>query len=228
VAELTSADQNRRTAPSWLKESTNAMKVKSMTKHNSSSFISGRELPKSKRKLPAVPRVILVPLACVGILVAGVSRTSAAAAAIQVPYEDSYEAQVVSEAANPDGTHDYLLAGVGIGTHVGSFTVLVLAHTSPITFDPASNSLVRQFTFSETRTTACGDTLLSSVIGTEVAPLPLTLPYSLAGSQTITGGTGRFSGATGNLIFTGLDLGSAISVSMSGTISTVGSNKTSD
>ena len=46
------------------------------------------------------------------------------------------------------------------------------------------------------------------------------------GKSEIVGGTGRFTGATGSLAFSGFDYGDGnISVTTKGTISTVGSNK---
>ena len=85
---------------------------------------------------------------------------------------------------------------------------------------------LRPFAGTETVTVSNGDKLVSTIAGAEEALLPLAPPFGLSGSQTITGGTGRFSGATGSLTFTGLDFNDGTaSFSTTGTISTVGSSK---
>jgi hypothetical protein len=82
-------------------------------------------------------------------------------------------------------------------------------------------------------TAANGDKLLSALTGDEIVPVnsngPLPPPYAVIGLQQITGGTGRFAGATGSLALAGLDYrNNTITVNTTGAISTVGSNLTSN
>jgi hypothetical protein len=171
-----------------------------------------------------VPRLILIPLVCAAMFSIATSRTLAAAAAVQVPYKDSYVVESVGGVINPDGSRDVVLAGVGTNTHGGTFTVVVQLHLDPVEF--FSDFALRPFAGTETVTVSNGDNLVSTIAGAEEAPLPLAPPFGLSGSQTITGGTGRFSGATGSLTFTGLDFNDGTaSFTTTGTISTVGSNK---
>ena len=208
-----------------------------MIKQNNSACAVGKNKPRANSQFlthgqlslgvsRAVPRLILVPLVCAAMFSLAASRTWAAAAAVQVPYKDSDVVQQVSYVPTADGGSDQVYAGAGIASHGGKITVVIQVHIEPTEYDPFSNAYVNPFTGSETVTVANGDTLLSSITGAEVIPLPPSVPYGLSGSQTITGGTGRFTGETGNLTFTGLDFNNGtISVSTTGTISTVGSNK---
>jgi hypothetical protein len=190
-------------------------KLKSLTPKHSSLGVSR-----------GVPRLMLVPLVCAAIFTMGASQTWAAASSTPVPYKDSYVLQQVSYVPTSDGGSDQVYAGAGIASHGGGITVVIQVHIEPTEYDPFSNAYVNPFAGSETVTVANGDTLLSSITGAEVIPLPPSVPYGLSGSQTITGGTGRFTGETGDLTFTGLDFNDGtISVSTTGTISTVGSNK---
>jgi hypothetical protein len=211
-----------------------------MIKQNNSACAAGKNQPRAKSKFlthgqlslgvsRVVPRLILIPLVCAAMFSTATSRTWAAASSPPVPYKDSYVLHEVSNVDNPDGSRDQVYAGVGTNSHSGSFTVIVEAHIEPTEYDSVSNSYVIPFTGSETVTVANGDSLFSTTTGAEVIPLPPSPPYGLGGSQTITGGTGRFTGATGSLTFTGLDLNNGtISISTTGTISTVGSSKTSN
>jgi hypothetical protein len=206
-----------------------------MIKQNGGSFAVGNDQPRAESKflthrqlslgaLRAVPKLILVPLVCSAMFSIATSRTLAAAAAVQVPYKDSYVVQSVGGVINPDGSRDVVLAGVGTNTHGGRFTIVIQLHLDPVEYFP--DFALRPFAGTETVTVSNGDQLVSTIAGAEEAPLPLSPPFGLSGSQTITGGTGRFSGATGSLTFTGLDFNDGTaSFTTTGTISTVGSNK---
>jgi hypothetical protein len=173
-----------------------------------------------------IPRRMLVPLVYAAMFMMGASQSWAAAAPVQVPYKDSYVLNEVSNVDNPDGSRDQVYSGTGIASHGGRFTVVGTVHIEPTEYDAGSNSYIIPFTGTETVTMANGDSLFSTTAGTEIIPLPPSPPYALSGSQTITGGTGRFAGETGSLTFTGLDLNNGtINISTTGTISTVGSNK---
>jgi len=209
-----------------------------MLKQNDGSFVLERNQPGAKSKFLAhlrlpfsfpriLPRLILVPLVCAAMFSMGTSRSWAAASPSPVPYRDSYVLQFVSQVDNNDGSRDQVYEGAGINTHGGIFNVVVQAHIEPDQF--FEGYVLIEFTGSVTLTVANGDTLYSTLDGAEVVALPPSPPFPLRGPQTITGGTGRFSGATGSLTFNGLDHNDGtISINTSGTISTVGYNKTSD
>ena len=204
-----------------------------MITKNSGSFATGKNQLEAMWKcltdrklsfgvLGVVPRLVLVPLVCFALLVAGVNRSWAAAASSPIPYKDSYLLQFVSQSGS-----DQVYVGVGTNTVGGSFTIVVQVHLAARYYDPISNSYVTPFTGSETISVSNGDSLLTTFSGAEVAPLPPSPPFAVGGSEQIIGGTGRFSGATGSLTFTGLDFNNGtITVSTTGTISTVGSTKT--
>jgi len=216
-----------------------------MITKNSGSFATGKNQLEAMwkcltdRKLSfgvqrVVPRLVLVPLVCFALLVAGVNRSWAAASSSPIPYKDSYVLQLVSNVNNPDRTQDQVYVGQGTNTIGGSFAVINQVHVVPlgVVCGPSSCAIVFHFTSALTVTMSSGDTLLSAQTGDEIVPLdsslhPLAPPYAVVGSQQITGGTGRFAGATGSLTFSGLDYrNNTVILSTTGTISTVGLNKT--
>lgn len=162
----------------------------------------------------AISRRLLLPLACIVTLTAGLNW---AAATDQIPYKDAYQAQQLI------GGADQVYIGGGTATHLGKFTSVTLVHVG----DPAPGSALLPLSGTATATAANGDTLFSSFVGFEdLASAPSGGPLHFFGSQQITGGTGRFTGATGSLTFSGLDFGDGnISVTTEGIISSVGSNK---
>ena len=170
------------------------------------------------------PRLLLLGLACVGMLTAGVTW---ATATDQVPFQDTYQVQVVSG----DGTSDQVYIGQGIASHAGAITVVVQVHIEAAQYDPASNSYLVGFSGTETLIAANGDTLLSTIAGVSFHPLDsnghqLPPPFHLAGTLQTTGGTGRFAGATGSRTFSGADHNNGIiTVTSQGTVSSVGSLK---
>lgn len=121
--------------------------------------------------------------------------TPVAFAANAVPFSADI---VTQEILHPDPvacpTFPYLAGtttGVGKATHLGAATGMgsdCVTPTSPTTFQFGNGQL--------TIVAANGDELRATYHGTLVpSPLP---PFStINGSYTITGGTGRFSGATG-------------------------------
>ena len=172
----------------------------------------------------AAPRLLLLGLACVGMLAAGVNR---AAATDQVPFHDAYQVHVVTG----DGTSDQVYIGQGIATYAGAITVVVQVHIEAAQYDPASNSYLIGFSGTETLIAANGDTLLSTIAGVAFHPLDsnghqLPPPFNLAGTLLTTGGTGRFAGASGSRTFSGSDHNNGIiTVTSQGTVSSVGSLK---
>jgi len=172
----------------------------------------------------AAPRLLLLGLACVATLAAGVNW---AAATDQVPYRDAFQVQIVSG----DGASDQVYVGQGIATLAGAITTVVQVHIEAAQYDPASNSYLIGFSGTEILTAANGDTLISAITGVSFHPLDsngnqLPPPYHIAGTQQITGGTGRFAGASGSLTFSGSDHNNGIiTVTSQGTVSSVGSIK---
>ena len=176
----------------------------------------------------AAPGLLLLGLACVATLVAGVNW---AAAGDQVPYRDEYQLQQVSYTGNPDGTSDQVYIGQGSATYTGTIRTLITVHVEAAQYDPASNSYLIGFSGTEIRIAANGDRLLSTITGFEFLPLDsngnqLPPPFHIAGTHQITGGTGRFTGATGSLTLSASDHNNGIiTVTSQGTVSSVGSIK---
>ena len=148
-------------------------------------------------------------------LLAGVLVASFAAAnvdaGVNVPLQgkDTFNAAVVGGSGSVIDTVD---SGSGTVTHLGNFTM-----TASESVDFASMT-VRNGTF--TLTAANGDTVIGTYSGTI---LPGLTGYLVSGP--ITGGTGRFAGATGRIVFQGTFDASTGSGSdeISGTITSVGS-----
>lgn len=116
----------------------------------------------------------------------------ASQAAGSVPMKESYHA---AGTASPDagcGADQLLvtLAGGGNATHVGRYTL-----TQSHCLDPVTGA----FSGSFTKTAANGDLLLGTYTGTAI-PLRsdgCVLHFTLTALLRFTGGTGRFTGATG-------------------------------
>jgi hypothetical protein len=100
----------------------------------------------------------------------------------------------------------------GHGTHVGKYTVVAQEIINLLTLEVTEGSF--------TITAANGDTIVGSYSG-QAAPgdSPTVITYVVSGP--ITGGTGRFVGATGSITFAGSgDLATGeLSETVSGTIS---------
>jgi len=107
--------------------------------------------------------------------------------------------------------------GGGIATHLGSFTLTWAFRVN--TADGTGSGTVRF-------TAANGDTLTTSGTGTS-GPTDVPGVFHINELQTITGGTGRFAGATGHLTVERLtDLNTGFtSGSFQGVISSVASSK---
>src|SRR5688572_3211255 len=137
------------------------------------------------------------------------------AAGDQVPFKGSLEADVTH---TPQPPLDFVLVeGEGEGTHLGAFT---------FEFPHVVNTTTRTASGTYEFTAANGDTLTADVIG---RAMPSGTPGVLAIVEvaTITGGTGRFAGATGN--FTVERLYDTVNLtttgSFEGTISVSGAGK---
>ena len=142
-----------------------------------------------------------------------VAFASPAMAGQRVPFKGSLAA--VETDAVQGGTLVVDGSGVGKATHLGRYTITFHVDVNLGTFIG-----VGTVTF----IAANGDTLSASLIG-QAAPTPDPNISMLEEVATITGGTGRFAGATGNFtIERVLNLSTGISSgSFSGTISNPGS-----
>jgi hypothetical protein len=139
-----------------------------------------------------------------------------AAAENQVPFKGSLEG--FSSITPLDAQFIFVRTnGTGNATKLGSFTV-----DKPHVVDVTAGTVIGTYTF----TAANGDTLTAAFTGLGT---PTTDPVviSIAETAVITGGTGRFSGATGNFIVTGSFsfATNLISGSFEGTISSPGAGK---
>ena len=113
----------------------------------------------------------------------------AGSAAKEVPFEGRLEGGgtiVFEPSPSPFFFVDF--KGTGHATHLGRFTV-----EGPHRVNSATGIAIGSFTF----TAANGDTLTADFIGVGI---PTVTPgvFSIVETATITGGTGRFAGATGS------------------------------
>lgn len=118
-----------------------------------------------------------------------------ASAALVTTTQGSATTTITSLIFNADGTISIEADQSGYLSNVGSFT----AHFSYLAVPtPATIVLVG----SGTLTTAAGERLY---LQASIVELGLDYPRTLNGALTITGGTGRFKGATGTLLVSGVD-----------------------
>jgi hypothetical protein len=160
--------------------------------------------------------VMLTTIATIGI---GVN--SASAADTQVPFHASYSGTAAFTPATTSSPATALFRGTGIASHLGHSTnanhITVLS--DPVTSCPEGFANVNV----ETLTAANGDTL--ELTGPHDVGCP-TRPGVVhgTGDWTVTGGTGRFAGATGQGTFVGgADFNTGrFSFQLTGTISAPG------
>jgi hypothetical protein len=113
-------------------------------------------------------------------LLAGGQIPAAPASAAAVPFKGTFEGtQAIVPPNQVNGT------ATGTGTHLGQFTVA---------FPHTVNFATRVGTGTYTFTAADGDTITASFQGQAQGAPPLV---SIVEHATVTGGTGRFAGATG-------------------------------
>jgi hypothetical protein len=143
----------------------------------------------------------------------------ASLAATQVPFKGTFKATGTASAVAGDRCPVLTVEihGTGKATHLGQLT-----DDQSHCVDPASLAFTDgEFTF----TAANGDQIRGTYFG-ELVPLDPPL-FTIDGHFTITGGTGRFAGATGGGDASGVqNLATGdVTVSLVGTISSVGSNQ---
>ena len=139
-----------------------------------------------------------------------------AAAGNLVPFKGSLEGFSVVTPINAQFIFVRLI-GTGNATQLGSFTVDV-----PHTVDLTTGIGIGIMTF----TAANGDTLTAGFTG-QGTPTTDPVVFSIVETATITGGTGRFAGATGSFIVTrSFSFATSLTTgSIEGTISSPGAGK---
>jgi hypothetical protein len=167
-------------------------------------------------RAPGRARTALTALALV--LVALTVVAAPAAAGAQVPFKGRVQG---TEVATPiDATHlSVTRTSTGNATHLGRFTAValfVVDLTPGVGFGIATGTVVF--------TAANGDTVIADTVG-HATPTATPGVLSIAESGIITGGTGRFAGATGSYSGTGLLNGNSSAASFEGTISSPGASK---
>lgn len=141
----------------------------------------------------------------------------------RVPLKAEWTGQLVSSVPTADGGFDQVALHTGKGSHVGKASELIEQH---VTFEVTAEALVVHFAGTATITAANGDLVFATFEAEEIVPHGASPPYEFTVDWEITGGTGRFAGATGSGTSTGLDHGNGqVSHTDVGVISTVGSNK---
>lgn len=139
-----------------------------------------------------------------------------ALAAAQVPFKGS-DRGVFTVPGPCDGGLQVLISGVGNATHLGRYV-----YASTECFDPATGA----FAGTPTLTAANGDTIVGSYSG-QVFPTDDPNVITYEEELVITGGTGRFAGASGQVHGSGVaNLATGeYSQTLSGTVSSPGSAK---
>ena len=138
-----------------------------------------------------------------GVIVWVPGGTDANDAAVRVPFQGTADAVVTAAQPKADGLH-LTLTEVGQGTQLGAFTraETLVVHAA----DTISGSGVF--------TAANGDQVFTTVSG------GFTSPTTVAGTYTITGGTGRFADASGSASWSGVTSdGIHVAVTFAGTLS---------
>jgi hypothetical protein len=167
-------------------------------------------------------RLVVLGFALVSVLLVGAPNASAAPQAKGlVPFHATFQETVVDFScvdAECDVVH-VVVIGTGTATHLGKATELIHATITD------ANDTCRGLSDTRTLTAANGDQLFIS--GTGTACTDPTNPDLETASLTwiVTGGAGRFAGASGSGSETLRNLGGSISVVYEGAISSPGSNK---
>ena len=150
------------------------------------------------------------------VLFASLALVRAAAAGDQVPLKGSFEGTSARTPLDPPFVQDVITAS-GQATHLGRFDLVATAVVNLPT-----RSAIGTYEF----VAANGDTLTATFTG---ASEPTATPgvILITETATITGGTGRFAGASGNFVVERLfaPASGETTGSIVGTVSSPGSNK---
>ena len=128
------------------------------------------------------------------------SPTSVASASRPRPWKESYQASgtITRDVTRcPDPQLLVTLTGGGTATHIGRYTIINSHCVDPTTGDLTAGTFVK--------TAANGDQIFGSYVGSSIVlqePAPVGI-FSVNGTITFTGGTGRFAGATGTTNMSG-------------------------
>jgi len=133
------------------------------------------------KRFPFTAGLVLVVVAVLGL-------GGRAAAADQVPFHGTLEGDVTLTPAPPLLLED--IDAMGTATQLGHFMLDVR-----LVVDPATRRAVGVYEF----TSANGDTLYAEFIG-QATPTEIPGVLYIEEMAVITGGTGRFAGATGSFI----------------------------
>lgn len=155
-------------------------------------------------------RRIAFALAALAVL----SLAGPAAAGEEVPFKGSLEGDVTEMFDPATGLVDVDIDAAGAATQLGRFTLDI-----PHVVNPATHTAVGTYQF----TAANGDTLTATFTGLATPTATPGVLY-IEETATITGGTGRFAGATGGFISERLFdmIAGTTTGSFNGTISTPG------
>lgn len=160
----------------------------------------------------------LKTLAWILVIAAALGSPAQALAGERVPFEGSDSGTFAFDPFACSAGLQVLVTGAGTATHIGKYT-----YRSTECFDPATGEVTAG---SFRLTAANGDTIAGTFSG---RALPSASPNVVILEHTalVTGGTGRFAGATGQLVFAGeADLASArYHQTLGGTIASPGSTK---
>ncbi len=121
-------------------------------------------------------------------LATGGGAAVASRRATELPFRGTLEARETGVFQPATGTIRVRLVGTGTATHLGRYTV-----ASEFTLTPATSTAVGRITF----TAANGDVLTATFTGRSVTTVGVV---AIVETATITGGTGRFAGATGSFV----------------------------
>jgi hypothetical protein len=144
-------------------------------------------------------------------------------AAVPLPWKESYQSTgtITADAQCPSPLLLESYQGGGTATHVGNYTIVNSHCLNLVTGALTGGSFVK--------TAANGDQLFGTYVGSASViqpPSPIGI-FSISGTVTFTGGTGRFAGATGTTTMAGTEqadfsqtpIATQVTLTMLGTIS---------
>ena len=122
----------------------------------------------------------------VSALFASMFAVTVSALVKEVPIRGAGAGQITGVAPGPNGTFDLTAVGSGTATHLGKFT-----RSENISFDPVAGTLSGSITF----VSADGEELSASFTAAFISA------NEAVGTYVFTGGTGRFTDASGSAPF---------------------------
>ena len=140
----------------------------------------------------AMKRVLSALVVSTGLVVVALAVAGAASANTSVPFEASF-----SGTSSATGPSSFLVVLSGEATHLGKSS-----ETVTVTLTPGPGPFCNTDIGSVVLTGANGDQIFEAVTATTCFNLSTGL-VDLSGTATITGGTGRFEGASGTITVTG-------------------------